>query len=692
MKPKHFILTLLALLPCISSSAYEFETYDNGYLWTCEVISESEKTVSIIDMDGYVTDGSTVTTPKTITDSSTGTTYSVISLGVNDESYSVIYSVFDGYDDEEAFGNAHNYTIVVSEGVTSIYPHTFWGLSNNGKIYLPYSLTHISSSAFWCDDITIYVPLTFNLTVSDCTVNTFIPFKDETVRTLCVANWDTNGDGVVNETEAAAVTSLGEVFKNNMTITSFNELQYFTGLTEINDYAFRNTIALTSVIIPENVTRIGKGSFGQVVDIGASNLVSVQLPDGLTEIDEDAFWECNKLKNINIPTNLRSIGDGAFHYTAIESLILPEGFLSIGNGACNYCNSLESIYIPSTVTHIVDGSVDCTFGGCEVLHSIVVAENNPVYDSRNNCNALIESSTNRLIRGSNQTIIPSGIVSIERQAFDFSNISQINIPSTVTTMCDYAFGGCQYLKMVKVNSETPITITSDVFSSDFRGGSNIHSITLYVPNGCKAAYEAADCWKEFKEIIETNTVNVGSTGFATYCSPNALDFSGVTDIKAYVASDFDSGTNTLTLTRVTEVPAGEGLYIVGTAGSYEIPEITTVAVYSNLLKGVTRATTVSPTDGSNTNFILSNGSHGVGFYTLSAEGELAGGKAYLQLPTASVAGVKALNLVFDDDATGIDFNPVLSKEERVIYNIAGQRVSKAQKGLYIIDGKKVFIK
>ena len=614
---------------------------------------------------------------------------------------------------------------IIPESVTSIGSGAFSTCGTDlTSITIPNSVTRILSSAFYpCSGLTIvkamsptpavtnwafsynttsngtlYVPIGSKSAYESATgwnefsnIIEIIFFDDASVKSICVANWDTDGDGELSKTEAAAVTSLGEVFKNNMTITSFNELQYFTGLTEINDHAFRNTIALTSVIIPENVTRIGNDAFGRWTE-GTSNLVSVQLPDGLIEIGEDAFWSCNKLKNINIPTNLRSIGDGAFHYTAIESLILPEGFLSIGNGACNYCNSLESIYIPSTVTHIVDGSVDCTFGGCEVLHSIVVAENNPVYDSRNNCNALIESSTNRLIRGSNQTIIPSGIVSIERQAFDFSNISQINIPSTVTTMCDYAFGGCQYLKMVKVNSETPITITSDVFSSDFRGGSNIHSITLYVPNGCKAAYEAADCWNEFKEIIETNTVNVGSTGFATYCSPNALDFSGVSGIKAYVASDFDSGTNTLTLTRVTEVPAGEGLYIVGTAGSYEIPETTTDAVYSNLMKGVTRATTISPTDGSNTNLILSNGSHGVGFYTLSAEGELAGGKAYLQLPTASVAGVKALNLVFDDDATGIDFNPVLSKEERVIYNIAGQRVSKAQKGLYIIDGKKVFIK
>ena len=232
---------------------------------------------------------------------------------------------------------------------------------------------------------------------------------------------------------------------------------------------------------------------------------------------------------------------------------------------------------------------------------------------------------------------------------------------------------------------TPVEITSLTFS-------NRTNATLYVPNGCKAAYETADYWEEFKEIIESNTVNVGSTGFSTYCSPNALDFSGISGINAYVASDFDSGTYTLTLTQVTEVPAGEGLYIVGTAGSYEIPETTTDAVYSNLLKGVTRAATISPTDGSNTNFILANGSHGVAFYSLSEAGELAGGKAYLQLPTASVSDVKALKIVFDDDATGININPILSQGKGAIYNIAGQRVSKTKKGLYINDGKKVFIK
>ena len=228
-------------------------------------------------------------------------------------------------------------------------------------------------------------------------------------------------------------------------------------------------------------------------------------------------------------------------------------------------------------------------------------------------------------------------------------------------------------------------IDSSVFSH--RGNA-----TLYVPSGCKSAYEAATYWQTFKEIIEIPAVNVGSTGFATFCSPVDMDFSGVSDIKAYIASGFNPSTGTLVLTRVTEVPAGEGLYIVGDEGSYDVPATTTDMVYSNLLKGVTTATTISPTEGDNTNFILANGSHGVGFYTLSAAGELAAGKAYLQLPTASVAGVKAISFVFNDgDETGIsNVKDVPSIEG--IYNLQGQRISQPRKGLNIINGKKVIIK
>ena len=193
---------------------------------------------------------------------------------------------------------------------------------------------------------------------------------------------------------------------------------------------------------------------------------------------------------------------------------------------------------------------------------------------------------------------------------------------------------------------------------------------------------------------EKDDITIGSTGYATYCSRYPLDFSEVSGMKAYIASGFSPSTGKLVLTNVTEVPAGEGLYLVGEAGTYEVATSETDMMYSNLLKGVTSATTIYPTDGSYTNFILANGKHGVAFYTISEAGELAAGKAYLQLPTASVSEVKAISVIFDDDdEDGISSSisaPSLNGEE--IYNLQGQRVDKAQKGIFIVNGKKTFIK
>lgn len=254
---------------------------------------------------------------------------------------------------------------------------------------------------------------------------------------------------------------------------------------------------------------------------------------------------------------------------------------------------------------------------------------------------------------------------------------------------NYAFYGCSNLTDVYCYAESVPSTPSNAFQN-----SSIGYATLHVPY--KAAYEAASPWNGFGEIVEmTSPITIGETGFATFCSSYALDFSDVTDIKAYIVSGFNQETGTLVLTRVTEVPAGEGLYIAGTPGEHEIPQTQTSMFYANLLKGVTEPTTISPTDGNYTNYILSNGSYGVGFYTLSQSGTLDAGKAYLQLPTASVAGIKALKIEFNenDDPTGIAITSASSaQEENAIYNLAGQRVSKAQKGINIVNGKKVFIK
>ena len=121
----------------------------------------------------------------------------------------------------------------------------------------------------------------------------FIQFADTEVKRLCVENWDTNHDGEISLNEAAAVTGLGDVFKGNTLIASFDELKYFTGLTSIDASAFRQCTLLTSVTIPEGVTTFGSFSFRD-----CSSLTSVIIPESVTGISSSAFRGCSALTSV----------------------------------------------------------------------------------------------------------------------------------------------------------------------------------------------------------------------------------------------------------------------------------------------------------------------------------------------------------------------------------------------------------
>lgn len=90
----------------------------------------------------------------------------------------------------------------------------------------------------------------------------YITFADSRAATLCIANWDEDQDGELTYEEAAMVTSLGQVFRNQSTLQSLQELRFFTGLKEISDDAFRNSSSLTTIYLPENVASLGQYAFG----------------------------------------------------------------------------------------------------------------------------------------------------------------------------------------------------------------------------------------------------------------------------------------------------------------------------------------------------------------------------------------------------------------------------------------------
>ena len=120
-----------------------------------------------------------------------------------------------------------------------------------------------------------------------------INFQDEATKQLCILNWDKNEDGELSYEEAAAVTDLGSAFKGS-SITTFNELKHFTGLTEIGGFTFSGCRSLTSITIPDSVTLIGEYAFEC-----CSSLTSMTIPDNIISIREDAFYSCYGLTSVH---------------------------------------------------------------------------------------------------------------------------------------------------------------------------------------------------------------------------------------------------------------------------------------------------------------------------------------------------------------------------------------------------------
>ena len=146
--------------------------------------------------------------------------------------------------------------------------------------------------------------------------------------------------------------------------------------------------------------------------------------------------------------------------------------------------------------------------------------------------------------------------------------------------------------------------------------------------------------------------------------------------------------------RVNQVPAKEGILIIGTPGDYKVPHKSTGTYYVNMMKGTLQPITIYETEGDYTNYYLSSGTSGVGFYRVSGSVNLKANRAYLPLLKGTTqAGTRFISLGFEDDGT-TNLTPALSKGEGegAWHTLQGQRVAKPGKGIYIRNGKKVVIK
>ena len=269
----------------------------------------------------------------------------------------------------------------------------------------------------------------------------------------------------------------------------------------IGTAAFYKCTGLTSIVIPESVTDIYLAAFEY-----CSNLTSLHLPESVSYIGCNAFEWCTSLTSINIPLQVTSIQSMTFWgCTSLKSITIPESVTIIGSGAFWGCSSLTSITIHKNVRVIVSEA----FSGCSGLISIKVDEENPIFDSREDCNAIIETSTNLLCSGCQNTIIPKSVTAIAPSAFsDIRSLTSITIPEGVTTIGDWAFNECTGLTSITI----PSTIAG-IGNAAFQGCESLTSIDL--PDGLASIGDWAFNLSGLTSVTIPDGVNsIGANAFA----------------------------------------------------------------------------------------------------------------------------------------------------------------------------------
>ncbi len=364
--------------------------------------------------------------------------------------------------------------------------------------------------------------------------------------------YDCKVDGIYydlnNDDKTASVTYMGLYTSDNKDAYVGNiiipESITYSGttysVTSIGDNAFWGCSGLTSVTIPNSVSYIGKYAFA---------LTSVTIPNSVSYIGEAAFGGCSGLTSVTVDKNNGTYDSrdncNAIIETSTNKLIvgcknttIPNSVTSIGDNAFWGCSGLTSVTIPNSVSYIGKYAFAC--------------------------NAIIETSTNKLIVGCNNTIIPNSVTSIGEFAFsDCSGLTSVAIPNSVTSIGESAFARCSGLTSVTI----PNSVTS-IGSWTFYGCSGLTSVTF---NAEKCTYMGSDSYPVFNDCINLTTLNIGNkvttipnsafrdcSGLSSVTIPNS-----VTSIGDYAFSSCSG---------LTSVTIGNS---VTSIGDYALPSATT---------------------------------------------------------------------------------------------------------------------
>ena len=359
-----------------------------------------------------------------------------------------------------------------------------------------------TSTEFYFDDI--------SMKVKEGNV-ALINFADAKVKEICVNNWDTNGDGELSYNEAEMVTDLGEAFRFQFDITSFDEFQYFTSVKNIPEEWLWHS-GIKSVVLPNSIITIGNNAFSR-----CSSLTSISLPNSVQYIGGDAFAGCSSLTSISLPNSVQYIGRGAFYGCSNLTTVECNGEPTIVNNdteailcsdAFYGCNALTSVAIPASIRVLQGGA----FNGCDQLtevtipKTIVSINGSPFIGCSNLQNVNVEA-------GNNTYLSDGGVLyTIDKKQIICYPVgktaSSYTIANEVEIVGESAFSGCVGLTDITIPSSVKI-INNDAF----RGCNGLTSVILpeqleYIGEG---AFSGCSLVTDF--TIPNNVTFIGGSAF-----------------------------------------------------------------------------------------------------------------------------------------------------------------------------------
>lgn len=421
-----------------------------------------------------------------------------------------------------------NTEIIIKPGTTAINASAFYRMKNLSSVILPESLTEIGHHAFsGCENLrSIHIPANVDVIEHDafygCTNlhKITLPAKLKTLESNvfngCSSLQSIEIPENVSEiaensflqckslTSVTLPSNLASIGANAFaSCTSLKSLTLPNTTQAIGRSAFSSCIALESIVLPKQLTMIEDGTFN-----GCRSLTSIVLPASLTSIGNNSFNGCNSLTSLSLPNHVTSIGYGAFYNCKeLRSFVLPTDLETIEDYAFGFCDGLTSIIIPEKVSSIAA----MAYLGCKNLKTIRVEQGNSVYDSRENCNAIIETLSNTLIAGCQGSLIPHSVTTIGPYAlYGCSTLSSIAFHEGLVSIGNYAVGGCPSLTSILI----PKSLT-DIAPGAFAGCTNIQ--TIKVTDGNPMYDSRNDC----NAIIKTET-NLLVAGCSATKIPNEV--------------------------------------------------------------------------------------------------------------------------------------------------------------------------